>query len=165
MIYVALGANLPSRFGTPADTLARALDALHDRGVRVIATSRIWVTAPVPISDQPWYHNAVSAVETDQSPAELLETLLSIEKEFGRVRVVQNEARVIDLDIIAYDDQVIDTDQLNVPHPRMQDRAFVLYPLYDLAPEWVHPVSGQSITALMDQLPNDQIARVMDEAA
>ena len=165
MIYVALGANLPSRFGTPAETLAIAVNALNERAVHVIAMSRVWLTAPVPISDQPWYHNAVARVETSLSPRELLSVLLSIESDFGRVRVMQNESRVLDLDIIAYNDQILDEDGLNIPHLRMHERGFVLYPLCDIDPAWVHPVSQKSIDELITQLPVDQVARVMDHAA
>jgi 2-amino-4-hydroxy-6-hydroxymethyldihydropteridine diphosphokinase len=165
MIYVALGANLPSQFGTPAETLAHAIYVLNDCGVRVVALSRVWLTAPVPISDQPWFHNAVARVETSLSPHELLSVLLSIESDFGRVRVVQNEARVLDLDIVAYNHQIIAEKGLVVPHPRMHERGFVLYPLQDIAPDWVHPQSQKSIDELISQLPADQMARVMENAA
>jgi 2-amino-4-hydroxy-6-hydroxymethyldihydropteridine diphosphokinase len=159
MIYIALGANLPSQFGTPSVTLKRAMDALRERGIEIIDVSRTWLTAPVPISDQPWFHNIVISVTTTQSPQDLLSSLLSIEKEFGRVRAVQNEARVLDLDIIAYHDEIITEDYLTIPHPRLHERAFVLLPLQDIAPEWVHPVSKKSIVQLIEQLPSDQIAR------
>lgn len=167
MIYIALGANLPSRFGTPSETLAKACAVLSDRGLRILDQSRIWLTAPVPVSDQPWYHNSVISVETDLSPRDLLNLLLSVEHEFGRVRIMQNEARVLDLDIISYDDLIVSEDSLIIPHPRMHQRGFVLYPLRDITNNWVHPLLNHSIDDLVANLPSDQVAKPMngDEAA
>ena len=120
MKLVALGANLPSRFGTPAQTLYAALKAMAQKGVWPVQISRVWKTAPVPyVEGQPWYHNAVAAVETAQSAPDLLKTLLAIEEEFGRVRTVKNAPRLLDLDLIAYDREIIKNgDELIVPHPR-----------------------------------------------
>ena len=136
--------------------------ALDGAGMRVAARSSVWLTAPVPVSDQPWYHNAVVRVETAQSPYALLETLQGIENEFGRVRTVRNAPRVIDLDLIAYNDNVLDRPELIVPHPRMHQRGFVLLPLRELAPDWVHPVSGARLADMIAALPVDQQAKVMD---
>jgi 2-amino-4-hydroxy-6-hydroxymethyldihydropteridine diphosphokinase len=162
LIFVALGANLPSSYGLPHETLAAAIAALGVAGMRVTARSSVWLTAPVPVSDQPWYHNAVVAVQTEQSPYALLETLQGIENEFGRVRTVRNAPRVIDLDLIAYNDNILDCPELIVPHPRMHQRGFVLLPLRELAPEWVHPVSKARLADMIAALPVDQQAKVMD---
>ncbi len=163
MIFVALGANLPSRFGAPHETLAAARAAMEARGVSLVAVSSTWLTAPVPISDQPWYHNEVVAVETALSPFRLLETLQAIEDDFGRVRSVRNAPRLLDLDLIAYNDQVLDKPELIVPHPRMHERAFVLLPLQEIAPpDWMHPVLKRPLSALVKVLPADQSARKMD---
>jgi 2-amino-4-hydroxy-6-hydroxymethyldihydropteridine diphosphokinase len=159
MILVALGANLPGRFDTPRAALASALEAMKDRGIRIIKTSNLYLTAPVPASDQPWYHNAVAVVETTLSPFALLEELQNIEHDFGRVRTERNAPRVLDLDLIAYNDIVLDKPELIVPHPRMTDRAFVLLPLSDVAPGWIHPISKKPLKDLMDALPGDQIAK------
>lgn len=161
MIFVALGANLPSTYGLPHETLAAAIKALGGAGMTVTAQSSIWLTAPVPVSDQPWYHNAVVAVQTEQSPYALLETLQGIENEFGRVRTVRNAPRVIDLDLIAYNDNILDRPELIVPHPRMHQRGFVLLPLRELAPDWVHPVSKAKLADMIAALPVDQQAKVM----
>ncbi len=160
MKLIALGANLPSRFGTPEETLAAALTALSDRGLSVVRASRIWLTAPVPFDEsQPWYHNAVAAIETAMTPHDLLSLLLSVEQDFGRVRTIRNAPRILDLDLIAYDDDIIaDGPDLIVPHPRMEDRAFVLYPLQDIAPDWTNPVSGKKLSDLIQALPEDQDA-------
>lgn len=156
MIFIALGANLPSQFGTPRQTLKRAIAEIAARGIRVISRSSIYLTAPVPISNQPWYHNAVIAVETSLSAHDLLQTLHAIEADFGRVRSVQNAPRVIDLDVLDYHGTVSDLKKLELPHPRMTDRAFVLYPLSDIAPAWRHPVTHISIADYMAALSPDQ---------
>ncbi|PZQ45406.1 MAG: 2-amino-4-hydroxy-6-hydroxymethyldihydropteridine diphosphokinase [Micavibrio aeruginosavorus] len=167
MILVALGANLPSRFGTPAQTLYAALKAMAERGVWPVQISRIWKTAPVPFDEtQPWFHNAVAMVETDLEPMALLNTLLAIEEDFGRVRTVRtvrNAPRLLDLDLIVYHEKVIrEAETLIVPHPRMGDRAFVLMPMCDLLDDWVHPQSGKTLEQLVALLPDDQKAEPME---
>ncbi len=165
MIIVALGANLPSRFGTPAQTLYAALKAMAEKGVWPVQISRVWKTAPVPYSDdQPWYHNAVAAVRCDKEPHDLLMTLLSIEEEFGRVRTVKNAPRLLDLDLIAYDDEIIKQgDELIVPHPRMDGRAFVLMPMSDIADDWIHPEHKKTLEDMIAALPEDQKAEAVED--
>lgn len=164
MIIVALGANLPGRFESPKHALISAIDALKKRGLKIIDQSRLFLTAPVPVSDQPWYHNAVVSIETPLSPFGLLEVLQDIENDFGRVRTERNAARVLDLDLIAYHDTILDKPELIVPHPRMHDRGFVLLPLADIAPNWVHPISKQSLKHLIANIPPDQVAKPEDWA-
>ncbi len=160
-IFIGLGANLPSpRFGPPQATLAAALARLEAVGVKVVARSRWYETAPVPVSDQPWYVNAVAEVESDLPPAGLLAILHRIEEEFGRVRAERNAPRLVDLDLLAYGDAVNDGPDLPIlPHPRMHERAFVLLPLQELAPGWRHPKLGRPLDALIAALPADQVAR------
>lgn len=161
MIVIGLGGNLPSQFGSPSGTLLAAVDALGQRAIIVRRLSPLYETAPVPVSDQPWYVNAVAAVETPLRPADLLLTLQRIEAQFGRVRTVRNAARVIDLDILDYNGQLVDEAGLKLPHPRLAERAFVLYPLRDIAPAWRHPVTGKTIDALIAELPKEQQIRRM----
>ncbi|MDD3444951.1 MAG: 2-amino-4-hydroxy-6-hydroxymethyldihydropteridine diphosphokinase [Zavarzinia sp.] len=141
----------------------RAREALEMRGdMRIRAASRLWETAPVPVSDQPWYVNAVFRVETELSPTEMLAALHEIEAAFGRVRRERWEARVLDLDLLSYGDLIIDGDQLRelvLPHPRMAERAFVLLPLAEIAPDWRHPGTGVAIADLVAGLPSDQLCR------
>jgi 2-amino-4-hydroxy-6-hydroxymethyldihydropteridine diphosphokinase len=160
-ILVALGANLISeRYGTPIETLEAALGALAARDIRTLKRSRWFESAPVPISDQPWYVNGVISVRTPLSAAATLSSLHEIEAEFGRVRQIRNEARVLDLDLIAYGDEVIDErGGMIVPHPRLAERAFVLLPLADVAPDWHHPVSGLGLDEMIRALPKDQMIR------
>lgn len=162
MILIALGANLPSRYGSPQQTLQAARAAMAARGISITRISRTWLTAPVPVSDQPWYHNEVACVETALSVFRLLEALQDIENEFGRVRSFRNAPRLLDLDLIAYHDDIVNKPELIVPHPRMHRRAFVLLPLLDICAEWRHPLLGMSLNELIANLPADQQARPMD---
>jgi 2-amino-4-hydroxy-6-hydroxymethyldihydropteridine diphosphokinase len=164
-ILVGLGANLPSRFGSPRATCEAALAALEAEGLVVVRRSRWFESAPVPISDQPWYVNGVVEVETDLSPEALLALLHRTETRFGRERRERNEARVIDLDLLAYGTRVNDgpTPPL-LPHPRATDRSFVLLPLKDVAPDWIDPRTSRTVDDLIAALSKDQVARpVADE--
>jgi 2-amino-4-hydroxy-6-hydroxymethyldihydropteridine diphosphokinase len=157
MILVALGANLPSRFGTPDQSLNHVLRLLPSRGVRVIRASRLYANPAVPQSGQPDYVNCVAVVETTAEPGELIDICLAIERELGRVRSEKWGPRSIDIDIVDFDGLVFDSPALTLPHPRVKERAFVLIPLLEVAPEWRHPVSGERGADLLAQL--DPIAR------
>jgi 2-amino-4-hydroxy-6-hydroxymethyldihydropteridine diphosphokinase len=154
MILIALGANLPSSAGAPAKTLAAALAAFEEAGVRIEKRSRWYRSAPVPASDQPDYVNAVVLVATALDPKALLALLHRIETRFGRVRGAKDAARTLDLDLLAYDDIVGDgADGPVLPHPRLHERAFVLRPLAEIAPGWRHPTLGLTALALAKNLP------------
>ncbi|MEZ5833155.1 MAG: 2-amino-4-hydroxy-6-hydroxymethyldihydropteridine diphosphokinase [Dongiaceae bacterium] len=164
-LYIGLGANLPHpRFGPPKATLEHVLALFPARGLRVLARSPWYGSAPVPASDQPWYVNGVARISTDLSPQDVLGVLHAIEAELGRQRVERNEARAVDLDIIACGNLILDGPEPPIiPHPRMAGRAFVLLPLADLAPDWRHPATGQRISDLIARLPRDQITRPLQE--
>jgi 2-amino-4-hydroxy-6-hydroxymethyldihydropteridine diphosphokinase len=156
MILVALGANLPhERWGSPRATCEAALQALERAGMRVVARSRWYRSLPQPPAAQPEFVNAVVALETELAPAALLAALHAIEVSFGRRRGAANAARTIDLDLIAYHDRVSDGADGGpvLPHPRLGERAFVLRPLADVAPDWRHPASGRSVAAFLAALP------------
>lgn len=165
MILVALGANLPSPVhGGPVATLTAALAEMNRQGIEILKASRWYETAPVPISDQPWYVNAVAAVATDMVPAVLLTRLHAIEATFGRVRGFVNAPRVLDLDLLSYEDRQ-SRDWPLLPHPRLQERAFVLLPLRDVAPEWRHPVTGEPIEAMLARIGPEQQTRLLEPPA
>ncbi len=162
-ILIAVGANLPSDFGSPLETCIAALDALEDRAVRVISRSRWYKTAPVPLSSQPWFINGVIAVESHLDPAALLRTLHDIENRFGRERAGSAAARSLDLDLLDYRGSLADgVPPPELPHPRLADRAFVLLPMAEVAPGWIHPRSGEGIASLIDALGPGQIAEPVE---
>ncbi|PCI42040.1 MAG: 2-amino-4-hydroxy-6-hydroxymethyldihydropteridine diphosphokinase [Rhodospirillaceae bacterium] len=161
MIFIGIGANLPSeRFGAPVDTCAAAVKALQRiSNTKVKAQSTWFESAPVPVSDQPWYINGVVQIETDLNPLDLLQALHDIEADFGRVRAERNAARILDLDLLVYDDLHLTEHSPRIPHPRLQDRAFVVLPLAEIAPDWVHPVTGEKLREMAAKLPKDQLCR------
>jgi len=154
-IYLAIGANLPSGDGsTPLQTCARAIGAIRALDtMHAVVRSRWYSTAPIPPSSQPRYINAVLRARCTTAPAMLLASLAGIELAFGRVRGEVDAARTLDLDIIDMGGLVRAAPDPILPHPRAHARAFVLYPLRDVAPRWVHPASGLSIDELIAALP------------
>jgi 2-amino-4-hydroxy-6-hydroxymethyldihydropteridine diphosphokinase len=158
-VFIALGANLEHPIhGPPRHALEAALTELGRRGVVVRRVSPWYRTAPVPASDQPWYVNAVAEIETGLAADALLMRLHEVEDAFGRVRTVPNAARLIDLDLLDFKGEtaVGGPGRAILPHPRMESRAFVLRPLADLAPNWRHPRTGVTISALLAALPAGQ---------
>lgn len=151
MILVAIGANLPAPDGSPALATCRraaaALDALP--GLRLRGLSRWWLTAPIPASDQPDYVNGVALLGGQTDPAALLAALHDLEARSGRVRGAANAARTLDLDLLAVEGMVRSAPDPILPHPRMHERAFVLGPLLDVVPDWVHPRLRRTAVSLL----------------
>ena len=146
--YVALGSNLGDKEGN----LRHALVLLKEHGVEVVKVSTFICTEPYGVTDQPQFLNGVCEVRTSLEPLELLRTLLEIEQEMGRVRVRHWGERNIDLDLLLYEDVVMNTPELILPHPDMQNRDFVLLPLAEIAPEIVHPTLQKTIHELVISL-------------
>ncbi len=159
MILVALGANLAGEGGlTPLQTCCRAAAALDGvAGLRCIALSRWFETVPMPPSGQPLYINGVARLEGAADPAILLAALQALEARHGRHRAAPNAARTLDLDIIAMGSLVRAAPDPVIPHPRMHERAFVLAPLLDVAPDWRHPVLNRTARDLLAALPDQGV--------
>lgn len=165
MILIALGANLNSTAGVPAQTLDAALAEVARHGARVVAVSPYYVTPAWPDPADPPFVNAVARIESEESPQSLMELLHATETAFGRTRAAKNAPRTLDLDLIDFDGRV-EQGPPTLPHPRLVERAFVLVPLADVAPDWIHPATGTSVRDLLAALPPDarKIARLSRSA-
>jgi len=152
-ILIALGANLPSPAGPPPETLKAALAALEEAGVTVRKVSSFIQTPAWPDPADPPFTNAAAALQTSLQPVALLELLLAVERAFGRVRSQPNAPRPLDLDLLAYGDAVLTGQGLELPHPRLAERRFVLQPLAEIAPDWRHPVTGLTPAQMSAKLP------------
>jgi 2-amino-4-hydroxy-6-hydroxymethyldihydropteridine diphosphokinase len=150
---IALGSNLPSRFGAPAANLREAIHRLDDLGT-VTAVSRFHETEPVGYTQQPKVLNAVALLETDVFPVDLLRGLLAIEHSMGRDRAKSppKGPRIIDLDLLLYGGVILDDPALTLPHPSLHERRFVLAPLAEVAPAWQHPTLHRTIQELLQEL-------------
>jgi 2-amino-4-hydroxy-6-hydroxymethyldihydropteridine diphosphokinase len=157
--FVALGANLPSRAGSPLETLRASLVELS-RKIAIEKVSRFYKSPAWPDPKDPSFVNAVASVRTDLPAEDLLALLHKTETSFGRTRSTRNAPRTLDLDIIDYDGKV-ETGVLSLPHPRMHLRAFVLVPLAEIAPAWIHPALHKSVTELLAELPPNESGSVV----
>lgn len=164
--YIGMGANLPSPAGPPEATLIAAVSRLGSLG-RLTAKSSLYSTAPVGYAAQPRFVNAVVELETRLEARELLNALMAIERDFGRDRenAIPNGPRTLDLDILLLGDLQINEPGLEIPHPRLAERAFVLAPLNEIAPEVIDPRSGAKVAELLKQLADDRDGSVWDEAS
>ena len=156
-VYIALGTNLGNREAN----LKTAIEAMLP-DVNIIAESHIYETPPWGYEDQPAFLNMVVKAETSLEPEALLQYLKQLEVELGRESNFRWGPRLIDLDILFYDDLVLDTPPLVIPHPRLHERGFVLVPLMDLAPNLVHPVLEKKISALLAEVDARGIRHVGD---
>ncbi len=155
--YIGMGGNIPSTAGPPETTLAAALARLGSLG-RIVRGSSLYSTEPVGYADQPRFVNAVVAIETSLSARQVLESLLCIERAFGRDRSagIKDGPRTLDLDLLLLGDEVVHEEGLDLPHPRLAQRAFVLAPLAEIAPDLVIVTQGKSVKELLQRLTSDK---------
>lgn len=160
-VYLLLGGNLGNR----TLYLQQARESINQRVGSIAQTSKVYETAAWGKTDQPTFLNQVLEVETMLSPEEVLQRINHIEQELGRVRQEHWGARVIDIDILFYDELVLQTQRLTIPHPQLHLRRFTLMPLAEIAPDLVHPVLGQRIHVLLENCPDALEVKVFEEAA
>jgi 2-amino-4-hydroxy-6-hydroxymethyldihydropteridine diphosphokinase len=155
-VYLGLGSNVGDR----ERNLAAAIEQLAGPGFRVTRVSSTFETEPIDFTAQRWFLNLVVEAETDLFPMQLLSRTLKIERSLGRVRTVKNGPRTIDIDILLYGKTVIHSASLEVPHPRIAERRFVLAPLAELAPDLRHPLTHRSIREMLEAAPAQKVRRI-----
>jgi 2-amino-4-hydroxy-6-hydroxymethyldihydropteridine diphosphokinase len=154
LVYLSLGSNVGDR----ATQLLSALARLETTG-RIVAVSSFYETEPMEFTQQPWFLNCAVALETSQTPQQLMASILHIEQEMGRQRLQKKGPRTIDIDILLFDNAVVNSSDLTVPHPALHQRRFVLEPLAEIAPEVSHPALKKTVRELLGALPEGQAVR------
>lgn len=149
-IYLSLGSNVGDR----AVQIARAVEALAEAGVRVARRSSLYATEPVDFETQSWFLNCVLEAQTELMPRQLLRVLQEVERALGRRKTVRRGPRAIDIDLLVYGSSVVRASELEVPHPRMTERRFVLVPLAEIAPALRHPILHKTIAELLAETPD-----------
>ena len=163
MILIAFGANLNSHVGSRIVTIKCAVNDLKSRGIYFIKSSRFYETEPVPPSNYPNYINSVSIIETQLNPYELLDTLHDIEGIYGRERSFRNSPRTLDIDLLSFNNSIIKNRKIEIPHPRLHERGFIMIPLQEVAKDWKHPILNVSIRDLINNLEMDNKVLPLDK--
>jgi 2-amino-4-hydroxy-6-hydroxymethyldihydropteridine diphosphokinase len=156
LVYIALGSNLGDR----AENLRLAREQIDGPDVRLLRASSIYETSPRDVEDQPWFLNQVIECETDLFPRQLLARLQKIERGMGRKRTIAKGPREIDLDILLFGNAVVKAPELEVPHPRMADRRFVLEPLAELVPDKKHPGTRRTMREMLAKVANQVVKKI-----
>ncbi len=159
--YIGIGSNL----GSPAENCLKAIEHLNAHSdLTLLTQSSLYQSEPFGLPDQDWFVNAAIQLTTGLSPEDLLQACLSIEQSMGRTRNEKWGPRIIDLDILFYDDLILKQDGLEIPHPGIPERSFVLEPMNEIAPDLIHPSLKISVQELLDKIPSPQeIKRISSE--
>ena len=152
-VYIAVGSNI----GDKMANCQNGIDSvIREACATLVGQSPFYKTEPVGYEDQDWFVNGVFCIQTDLEPKDLLEKTQAIQTKAGRKKdMIRNGPRILDLDILLFDDRIINSRYLTVPHPRMHQRRFVLQPFCDISPDIVHPIFKKDMKALLDELPSD----------
>lgn len=160
LVYLGLGSNIGDRYKNIFDALEHLK---NENGIKVGQKSRLCETVHHGGPEQPDYLNAVVEINTDKEPEDLLRICLDIEKRMGRIRKEKNGPRNIDIDILFYGNSVIEKADLKIPHPLLQKREFVLFPLYEIAPNLFHPVLKMTVKEMKERLPENGIIKLYEK--
>jgi 2-amino-4-hydroxy-6-hydroxymethyldihydropteridine diphosphokinase len=161
MIIIAIGSNLiSSKYKSSIDACEASIDMMLDHKITLVDKSSWYISEPIPVSSQPNFINGVILINTILNSHDLLIKLKAIETQMGRIRSTKNANRIIDLDIISYNDEITETNLLTLPHPRLADRAFVLMPISELVPDWRHPLTNISINTMLKQVKEQRITKI-----
>jgi len=156
IVYLSLGSNLGDRPGN----LSRAIEQLSSDDLRVLRVSSTWETEPRDVPNQPWFLNLVIEAETSLFPRQLLHRIHRIERELGRVRTIPKGPRVIDIDILLFGRSVVQAEGLEIPHPRLTERRFVLEPLAELVADLRHPVTRRTVREMLGAVAEQAVRKV-----
>jgi 2-amino-4-hydroxy-6-hydroxymethyldihydropteridine diphosphokinase len=155
-IYLSLGSNIGDR----TLNIAHAIEALPPRGVGMVRQSSLYETEPLELRQQEWFLNCVAEVEADLTPQELMHALLEVERSMGRLRITPKGPRIIDMDILFFGSAIVREAGLEIPHPRVAERRFVLVPFAEIAPDAVHPLLKQTIAEMLAETPDESEVRL-----
>jgi 2-amino-4-hydroxy-6-hydroxymethyldihydropteridine diphosphokinase len=158
MILIGLGGNLSSASGAPPETFRSALEMLARNGVKILKRSSLFASPPWPSGEGPPFYNQAVVAASRLAPGALMQLLLKVEAAHGRLRREKWGPRTLDLDLLDYRGMVTDSDYLALPHPWIEERAFVLKPIAEIAPDWRHPVTGRSARVALSALNPAEIA-------
>jgi 2-amino-4-hydroxy-6-hydroxymethyldihydropteridine diphosphokinase len=158
-VFIGLGSNLGDR----EDNLRRAIELLRQK-MKLVKVSSFYESEPMYVKDQPGFVNCVAKFETDLTPKELLEYLHEIERKLGRQKSVRYGPRTIDLDIVFYGNEVVEEGDLKIPHPMIQERRFVLVPLVEIDPDYIHPIYRSSVSTLLASLKSNESVRKLEQS-
>ena len=159
MILLSLGSNLPSKFGDSKKTLLKSYEFFNNSEVKILKKSSFYESVAIPNKSDPKFINSVISIETKFSPEELIKYILSVEEKFDRKRAQVNAPRTCDIDIVDFNGEVINilnkNISLEIPHPRLEKRSFVLYPIREIDKNWKSPLSGKYIDQLIENLDTE----------
>ena len=158
--YIGIGSNLGNKEGN----IKKAIDLLRKK-CKILEISSLYKTEPVGYKNQDWFLNCVVEIDTNFKPKALLEFLKSIEKKLKRIKIIKNGPRIIDLDILFYDNKIIKTKNLTIPHPRLHKRLFVLEPLDEISPNFIHPILNKSINKIKSNLKSKKSVEIYKSTA
>jgi len=158
MIHINIGSNLDSKFGNRHDNISMAINMLTESKLKIIKISNFFETPSYPNKKNPFFLNVGVLADYEFDETTLIKTINQIEKKIGRIKSKKNDPRVCDIDIIDFNGLIIENDKLQIPHQKCHLRNFVLYPLLQIDPEWIHPIIKKNVKFLIDKL--DQKSRI-----